>query len=237
MDLENIPHRLYQQFARVGQALASPQRVKILNLLCHRDRSVDDLAEELQQSSANTSAHLKILREAHLIKIRREGRNAYCSLGSGSAIRLWMALRDFAIEEDPAARELMRAYDGEVLAVEHALGEDALEMVRNGDAILVDLRPQREHEAGHLPMAQSIPVEELQARLADLPKDKVVFIYRRSPFCVGTVKAVRILQQAGFETRRLRDGVTEWRAAGRTLATETKESTEPPASPRRLRAR
>ncbi|MBJ6723930.1 ArsR/SmtB family transcription factor [Geomesophilobacter sediminis] len=221
MDLENIPPLLYQQFARVGQALASQQRVRILNLLCQRDRTVDDLAEELGQSSANTSAHLKILREAHLIDIRREGRNAFCSLGSGPAIRLWMALRDFALEEDPVARELMRAYERDVVSVGQILGEDALEMVRNGDAILVDLRPPREFEAGHLPMAQSIPVEELATHLKELPKDKTVFIYRRSPFCVGTVKAAKILKEAGFDTRRLRDGVAEWRAAGRALEQES----------------
>jgi rhodanese-related sulfurtransferase len=223
MALEKIPPLLYQQFARIGQALASPQRIKILNLLCQSDRSVDDLADELGQSSANTSAHLKVLREAHLIEIRREGRNAYCSLSSGSAIRLWMALRDFGLEEDPVARELMRDYASEDVSMEELVGEEALEMVRNGDAVLVDIRPAREYQAGHLPLAQSIPFEELESRLKELPEDKVVIVYRRSPFCIGSVKATQILSKAGFESRRLRDGVAEWRAAGRPLEKGTAE--------------
>ncbi|WP_460597667.1 ArsR/SmtB family transcription factor [Geomonas sp. Red276] len=219
MDLQHIPDRLYQQFARVGQALASQQRVRILNLLCQRDRYVDDLAEELGQSSANTSAHLKILREAHLIEIRREGRNAYCSLSGSPAVKLWVALRDFGLQQDPIARELMREYGRDVDTVSEVLGEEALEMVSSGAAVLVDLRPSREYQAGHLPLAQSIPVEELEARLEEIPRDKVVFIYRRSPFCLGTVKAAKILKKAGFEPRRLRDGVAEWRAEGRILPT------------------
>lgn len=217
MTLENIPPRLYQQFARVGQALSSPQRIKILNLLCQSDRSVDDLAEELEQSSANTSAHLKVLREAHLIEIRREGRNAYCSLASGHAIRLWIALRDFALEEMPEARELMREFAQADVSLERLLGEEALEMVKTGQAVLIDVRPAREFEAGHLPLAISIPVEELEAHLKELPEDKIVVVYRRSPFCVGSVKATQLLKKAGFETRRLADGVAEWRAAGRPL--------------------
>lgn len=219
MALDKIPPLLYQQFARIGQALATPQRIRILNLLCHSDRSVDDLAEELGQSSANTSAHLKVLRDAHLIEIRREGRNAYCSLRSGSAIRLWMALRDFGLEADPVVRELMREYAREDVSMEEVIGEKALEMVRNGDAVLVDVRPAREYEAGHLPLARSIPFEELESRLKELPEDKVVIVYRRSPFCVGSVKATKLLNNAGLTARRLSDGVAEWRAAGRALET------------------
>lgn len=217
MALENIPSRLYQQFARVGQALSSPQRIRILNLLCQSDRTVDELAEEMQQSSANTSAHLKILREAHLIQIRREGRNAYCSLTTASAIRLWMALRDFALDEDPVVRELMREYAQDDIPMDQLLGDEALQMVRSGEAVLVDIRPEGEYEAGHLPLALSIPFDELNSRLKELPKDKVVLVYRRSPFCVGSVKAVQMLRKAGLHARRLADGVAEWRAAGRSL--------------------
>lgn len=223
MNLDTIPPRLYQQFARVGQALASHLRVRILNLLCQADRSVDELAEELGQSAANTSAHLKVLREAHLIEIRREGRNAYCSLASGPAIRLWMALRDFALDEDPVARELMREYDTNALSAAEVFGEEALAMIRKGDAILVDLRPAREYQAGHLPMALSIPVEELESRLQEIPRGTTVFIYRRSPFCVGTAKAARLLKKAGLKPRRLSDGVAEWRAEGKSLERAAKE--------------
>lgn len=217
MALENLPSQLYQQFAQVGQALSSPQRIQVLNLLCQCERSVDELADELGQSSANTSAHLKVLREAHLIEIRREGRKVYCSLGSNSAIRLWMALRDFGLDKIPVVRELMREYAQEDVSMEQVVGEDLLEMVRAGMAVLLDIRPASEFEAGHLPLARSIPSDELEARLRELPKDKIIVIYRRSPFCIGAIKAVQLLKDAGFQAKRLREGVAEWRAAGRTL--------------------
>ena len=202
MVLENLPSRLYQQFAQVGQALSSPQRIRVLNLLCQCERTVDELADELGQSAANTSAHLKVLREAHLIEIRREGRNAYCSLGSNSAIRLWMALRDFGLEKIPEVRELMREYAQDDVSMEQVVGEDLLEMVRAGMALLLE---------------RSIPSDELEARLSELPKDKIIVIYRRSPFCIGSINAVQLLRNAGFQAKRLREGVAEWRAAGRTL--------------------
>lgn len=217
MTLEKLPSRLYQQFAHVGQALSSPQRIQILNLLCQSERTGEELADELSQSAANTSAHLKVLREAHLIEIRREGRKAYCSLGSNSAIRLWMALRDFGLEEIPAARELMREYTQDDIPLEQVVGKNVLDMVRAGTALLLDIRPASEFEAGHLPLARSIPSDELEARLKELPKDKIIVIYRRSPFCIGSIKAVQLLKKAGFQAKRLREGVAEWRAAGKTL--------------------
>jgi len=221
MALENLPSRLYQQFARVGQALSSPQRINVLNLLCQCERTVDELADELGQSSANTSAHLKVLREVHLIEIRREGRKVYCSLTSNSAIRLWLALRDFGLEEIPDAREMMREYAHEDVSLEQVVGEDFMEMVRAGEALLLDVRPASEFEAGHLPLAWSIPLDELEARLSELPRDKIILTYRRSPFCIGSIKAVKLLQKAGFRAKRLREGVAEWRATGRTLEVKT----------------
>jgi len=217
MTLESLPSRIYQQFAHVGQALSNPQRIQVLNLLCQSERSVDELAGELGQSAANTSAHLKVLREAHLIEIRREGRKVYCSLGSNSAIRLWMALRDFGLEEIPATRELMREYTKDDISLEQVVGEDVLELVRTGTALLLDIRPASEFESGHLPLARSIPSDELEARLNELPRDKTIVIYRRSPFCIGSIKAVQLLKKAGFQAKRLREGVAEWRAAGKTL--------------------
>ncbi len=217
MTLENLPPLLYQQFARVGQALSSPQRIQILNLLCQSRRSVDELAEELGQSEANTSAHLKVLREARLIEVRRQGRKMYCSLVSNSAIRLWMALRDFGLEEIPEVREMMREYAEDDVTMERVVGGDLLEMVRAGEVLLLDIRPAGEFEAGHLPLACSIPSDELEARLKELPRDKIIVIYRRSPFCVGSIKAVQLLRNAGFRAKRLREGVAEWRAAGKTL--------------------
>ena len=215
--MENLPARLYSRLAQVGQALASPQRIQILNLLCQSERSVEELAEELGQSAANTSAHLKVLREAHLIEIRREGRRACCSLVSDSAIGLWLALRDFGVAEIPEVREMMRNYDLEDAPLEQAVDEGLLEMVRTGKALLLGVRPIGEYQAGHLPLARSLPAEELESRLAELPRDRMIVVYRRGPFCIGSVKAVQLLNNAGFRAKRLVEGVAEWRAAGKPL--------------------
>lgn len=217
MTLEQLPSQLYEQFAQMGQALADPTRLRILNLLCQTERSVDELAQMLGHSSANTSAHLKVLQRARLVEKRKEGRRVYYSVAGERALRLWLALRDTGLEQIPEAREAMRAHAEEEALEPDLSGEALLEKVRNGEVVLLDLRPSEEFEAGHLPNARSIPYSELEKRMKELATDRTIVAYCRGPYCVSAIKGVDKLRQGGLDARRMPGGVAEWRAQGLTL--------------------
>lgn len=217
MPPNNLPATLYESFARIGKALASEHRLRILNTLAQAELPVDELARRLGHSMANTSTHLKILREASFVTRRQEGKRAYYGLAGDNARRLWMALRDMGLAELPEVRELMSIYadDPEDLSLFGSV--DIIEKARRGDLFLLDLRPQVEFEAGHLPGARSIPADELEERLGELPAGQTIVAYCRGPFCVAAIKSVEKLKEAGLSARRLREGVLEWRVAEQSL--------------------
>lgn len=221
MTLENLPAHLYEQFARMGKALSDPTRLKILNLLCQTERSVDNLAEKLGHSSANTSAHLKVLQRAQLISRRKEGRRVFYRLAGEPALRLWLALRDTGLEQLPQAREAMNKYASEPQVVPDLGGQELLAKVKAGDVVLLDLRPSEEYDSGHLPNARSIPYAELEDRIEELDDHRRVVAYCRGPYCVAAIKGVDELRQHGIDARRLSGGVAEWRAAGHDVEVDS----------------
>ena len=219
MALQQLPQRLYEQFAEVGKALSDPTRLRIMNLLCQTERSVDDLAERLDHSTANTSAHLKVLKQARLVARRKEGRRVFYRLAGEHALRLWLALRDMGMAEIPEAREAMRTYAEEPALMENLSGEALLAKIRTGEVTLLDLRPREEYESGHMPQARSIPSEELEDRIQELPSDRTLIAYCRGPYCVAAIEGVEKLRQAGLDARRIREGIAEWKAAGLPIET------------------
>lgn len=223
MALEDLPNRLYEQFAQMGKALSDPTRLRIMNLLCQTERSVDDLADKLGHSAANTSAHLKVLQRARLVERRKEGRRVFYRLAGESAIRLWLALRDTGLEQSPEAREAMRTYASEPALMPDLSGEELLERVRNGEVVLLDLRPPEEYSSGHLPKARSIPFSELEERLDELDDGRTIVAYCRGPYCVAAIKGVEALRACGLDARRLSGGVAEWKAGGHTLERDDTE--------------
>jgi rhodanese-related sulfurtransferase/DNA-binding transcriptional ArsR family regulator len=212
MTLENLPDRLYEQFAQMGQALADPTRLRILNLLCQAERGVDDLAEKLGHSAANTSAHLKVLQQARLVDKRKKGRRVFYRLAGERALRLWLALRDTGLAELPEVREAMRTHATEPALWPELGGEELLEKVRSGEVVLLDLRPAEEYESGHIPQARSVPFAELEDRLEELDDDRTIVAYCRGPYCVAAIKGVERLRRGGLDARRLPGGIAEWRA-------------------------
>ncbi len=221
MRLDELPDQLYNQFAQVGQALSNGTRLRILNLLCQTERSVDDLADKLGHSVANTSAHLKVLKQARLVEARKQGRRVFYSLAGEPALRLWLALRDMGLEALPEVREAMRSHASEEALLPDLVGEELLDRVRRGEVVLVDLRPAEEFEAGRIPHARSVPSAELEKRLAELPKDHEVVAYCRGPYCVAAIKSVQRMREAGLDARRMREGIAEWKAAGLPIETNT----------------
>jgi rhodanese-related sulfurtransferase/predicted transcriptional regulator len=205
---------LFEAIALMGKAFAAPRRLELLDLLAQAPRTVDELARASDQSMANTSQHLQALHAAGLVTRTREGTSIRYAMAGDEALRLWLALRDAAVSQLAEAERAARDYLGEDV---DALGRDELiERLRTGDVVLVDVRPREEFEAGHIESARSIPIDELQERLAELPADREVVAYCRGPFCAYAHEAVRNLQASGRRARRLDEGWPEWRLASRS---------------------
>ena len=207
---------LFEAIAVMGKAFASPVRLELLDLLAQAPRSVDELARASGQSSANTSQHLQALRAAGMVTRTREGARVRYELAGDEALRLWLALRDASAARLGEVERAARDHLGE--DVETIGGEDLLARLERGDVVVVDVRPEEEYAAGHIEGARSIPLAELERRLAELPPDLEVIAYCRGPFCAYAHEAVRRLRAAGRPARRLEDGWPEWRLARRPAA-------------------
>lgn len=200
---------LFEAIARLGKAFASPRRLAILDLLAQAPRSVDEVARASDQSIANASQHLQALHAAGMVTRTREGTRVRYALAGDEALRLWLALRDASAARLAEVQRAARDYLGE--DVDTVGREELLERLASGDALLVDVRPAEEFAAGHIEGARSIPIEELERRLEELPDDREVVAYCRGPFCAYAHEAVRRLEQTGRRARRLEDGWPEWR--------------------------
>jgi len=208
---------LHEQFARIGRALGNPHRVELLDLLAQGERGVELLAARAAMSVGLTSAHLQALRRAGLVVSRRDGTRILYRLAGDDVYELLVAVRTVGTGRIADADRAARAYMGE--PVEAVSRAELLERVRSGDAVVVDLRPDEEYEAGHIAGAISIPLAELEAHLAGLPAGVEIVAYCRGPFCALAPQGVALLRRAGRRARRLEDGFPEWRLAGLPVAT------------------
>jgi rhodanese-related sulfurtransferase/predicted transcriptional regulator len=207
---------LFEAIALMGKAFASPVRLELLDLLAQAPRSVEELARASGQSAANTSQHLQALRAAGMVTRAREGTRVRYDLAGDEALRLWLALRDASAARLAEVERAARDYLGE--DVDTIGRADLLERLAHGDVVLVDVRPEEEYAAGHIEGARSIPLDELERRLAELPADTEVVAYCRGPFCAYAHEAVRRLRADGRSARRLEEGWPEWRLAGTRAA-------------------
>ena len=212
---------LFDAFAQVAKALASGRRAEIVDLLSQGERSVDDIAGELEQSVANTSHHLRAMARAGLLTTRRDGTRIYYALASERVGELWSALRDVAVDHVAGIERLAGAYLGDRDGIEVIDRDELAGRLRRREVVVLDVRPAAEFEAGHIAGARSVPITELRRRLRALPRDAEVVAYCRGPYCVYADDAVRELQRKGFRARRLREGFPEWKRAGLPVAAGT----------------
>ena len=207
-------HALFDAIALMGKAFASPRRLEMLDLLAQAPRTVDELARASEQSTANASQHLQALNSAGLVTRTREGTSVRYALAGEEVLSLWLSLRDASVVRLAEVERAARDYLGEDV---DAIGRDELvKRLRKGDVVLIDVRPGEEFDAGHIEGARSIPLEELEKRLAELPADREIVAYCRGPICAYAHEAVRRLRAAGRDARRLEEGWPEWRLAGRS---------------------
>jgi rhodanese-related sulfurtransferase len=206
---------LFDEFARIGKALASGRRIELLDVLANGERTVEGLARQSGLSVANASQHLQVLRQAGLVATRRDGNSIYHRLATPEVFELWRALRTLAASRLAEVERLAAAYLGARDALQPITRQELARRLQEGDELVVlDVRPAEEHAAGHLPGAVSIPLPELRRRLRELPRDREVVAYCRGPFCAFAHEAVALLTDAGLTARRLEDGLPEWAAAG-----------------------
>jgi rhodanese-related sulfurtransferase/DNA-binding MarR family transcriptional regulator len=205
---------LYTQFARVGQAVSSPKRLELLDLLGQGEKTVEQLAEQTATAVKNTSAHLRALRQARLVETRRDGTYVWYRLADEAVAAFLLALQALGRHRYAEVREVAESYLERRDTLEPILPEELRRRLDAGDVTLIDVRPGDEFAAGHIPGALSVPVAELADRLRELPKRKEIVAYCRGRYCVLAVTAVELLRQRGYRARRLIESIPAWRARG-----------------------
>ncbi len=209
--------QLFALFAQIASALANPHRLELLDLLMQAPRTVEELARESDMSVANTSQHLQRLKQARLVSDEREGLYRRYRLADPAVARLWLELRAVGEQQLAEVEQALDAYRSRRHEFEQISVDELRERLRTGKVVLLDVRPEEEYQSGHLPDAISIPLDELDRRLNELPRRRTIVAYCRGPYCVLADDALVVLSQRGWKVARLEEGVAEWQLAGLAL--------------------
>lgn len=214
MSSENPKRALFEGFAEVAKALAHGQRLEILELLAQGERSVEALADRIGLPVANVSQHLRRMRRAGLLDARRAGKHVFYGVRDPAVLELTGNLRRVAERNYAEVRDVIGNYFNARDSLEPVSRRDLLRRLKDDAATVLDVRPDDEYAAGHLPGALNIPLRDLKRRLRELPRDREIVAYCRGPWCVLAFEAVALLRGQGFAARRLEDGFPEWKQAG-----------------------
>lgn len=206
--------RIYEQFARIGKAVCSPKRLEMLELLCQAPKSVEVLAQQANLSVANASQHLQVLRSAGMVEGHKNGLYVIYRIADPAVSIFIMEMRGLAERQLAEIDRITKTFLAGHISLEPVNREELLDRVRSGKTVVIDVRPGDEFAAGHIAGAVSMPLEELEARLSELPRGKYIVAYCRGPYCVLSIKAVERLRAKNYKAFRLEDGVSEWQARG-----------------------
>jgi rhodanese-related sulfurtransferase len=213
--------QIFAQFARIGKAVASPRRIELLDLLTQGERHVEALARAAGLSIANASQHLQILRAARLVEAEKAGLHVTYRLADPAVAGFARQLRLLAESRLAEIRQTTDRFLRSRIGFDPVDRQELLERVRRGDVTVLDVRPAEEFRAGHLPRALSVPLDQLEARMKDLPRRRQIVAYCRGPYCVLAIEAVARLRQQGFRAVRLELGVADWQAQGLPVEKDT----------------
>lgn len=217
-----IKDPLYAQFARIGHAIASPKRIEMLELLSQGPKTVETLAEQSATAVKNTSAHLRVLRQARLVETSRNGTYITYRLADNLVGDFLTALQTLARKQLAEVEQIATQFIERRDELAPVTLKELRRLLHSGDVTLIDVRPADEYDAGHIPGALSIPVAEVKHRLDEIPKRKEVIAYCRGPYCVYSLDAVGILRKNGFRARRTDQSLSHWRSAGLPVARMSK---------------
>lgn len=210
MEKRTFKNKIYQELAGIVKALANPNRLEIVELLAQGYFSVEDIANQTDLSVANASQHLQVLKRVQLVDTRREGNYVHYSLADQSVYKAWKTLRDLGIERVAEIERVIRTFRKSKNSLETLSSSELIQRMKEGDIILIDVRPEEEFKEGHIAGALNVPVDQLSERLSELPDDQEIVAYCRGPFCVFADEAVELLNEKGFTARRLDEGFPEW---------------------------
>ena len=206
--------KLYAQFSRLGHALSSPKRLELLDLLCQCEKTVEMLAKQSSTSTANTSRHLQVLRMARLVDGRKDGVYVHYRLTDSEVSDFFRSLRKVAENRIAEIDRIIADYFDAAEQLQPIDRKKLLKGAKAGDVVILDVRPEDEYAAGHLPHAKSVPLSKLKERLKELSHKSEIVAYCRGPYCVLAQEAVKVLKANGFRAKRMEEGVSEWREAG-----------------------
>lgn len=212
--MSSLRQDVNEHLALIAQGLASPQRLEMLEYLAQKERSVDELSQVTGLSVANTSRHLQVLKQASLVVVRREGKRRFYSLTGDDVVKLVSSLRNTAEKHLAEVERLMQSYLAHKDALEAISAEELLKRAEQGEVTVLDIRPEEEFKAGHLPNAINIPPDKVAQRLEKLECNQTIVAYCRGPYCLYSYDAVKLLREKGYKAQRLEDGFPEWQAAG-----------------------
>lgn len=214
MNTRDFKTLLYKQISSVTKALGNPHRLEILDLIAQGPVSVEYISENTNLPVANASQHLQVLKNANLVTVRRNGKYMYYQLADPSVYRAWCALRELGLSQNDGLSGLIDNYRHEREHLRMIGASGLIEMLENGDALLLDVRPDEEYRLGHIRDAVSIPHKEVRNRLGELPRDKAIVAYCRGPLCLMADEVVQLLNRNGFNAYRLDIGVPECESNG-----------------------
>lgn len=217
MDKREFKDKVYTISAKLVKAMANPRRLEIIDLLSQGERPVEEIAGETGMSVANASQHLQLLKQANLVEVRRAGNFIRYRLANEKVYKSWKDLRAIGTENLAEIGKLIRDYRAQKNSLDAATLQDLLTRMQSGNTILLDVRPEQEFQAGHIPHAVNIPIGQLASRIRELDKSAQYIAYCRGPFCVFADEAVQLLTQAGFQASRLEEGYPDWKLSRNTI--------------------
>lgn len=201
---------LYKQLARIGKCLSSDKRLEILNLLSNGSRTVEKIAASTDMNVANVSRHLQVLLDAKLVKFTKKGTFVIYSLADPEIINFMSSLWRISEKQIPDISRMKDDFINNLDDIQTLTMDEVRERIKNDSIILVDLRPKEEYEMDHIAGAISMPMEELEVFIRDIPKNTEIIAYCRGPLCVYSALAAQKLQSEGFTAYRMEEGLNEW---------------------------
>jgi rhodanese-related sulfurtransferase/DNA-binding transcriptional ArsR family regulator len=214
MENRDFKDAVFQHMARMAQAFAAPKRLEILDVLAQGERDVETLAAQVNATVANTSRHLQVLKQVHLVQSAKQGVRVRYRLAGPEVLRAYLGLRGLSESRLPEVRDVVGSFFGARDELEPLPRSELLQRAERGEVVVLDVRPEEEYAAGHIPGARSVPLDSLEQELEAIPLEREVVAYCRGPYCVLAVDAVTRLRGAGHRARRLQDGFPEWCEAG-----------------------
>lgn len=214
MNNRQIKDFIYENISLIGKAVSAPKRLELLEFLCQGEKTVEDSALHTGISLKLASAHLKVLRGARLVTTRKEGTYVYYRVANQEVIAFWVKLHSLAEGRFSEIEHTLKQFGIDPENMSKLDKKTLLKNVREGEVIIIDVRPEEEYLQGHIPNSLSIPFSELKKRLSEIPKSKEIIAYCRGPYCILSHEAALFLRKKGYKATPMREGMPEWMAAG-----------------------